>query len=325
MFKFNSNTNPTTLIIESSKEEELNTKTQREKAIKLTENLSIHNGDLILTDATFASPKKQNTIKSNNTSQTVKPITSGLNISIKTLRSKDNIPFILRPTIDGELTLLVDETVLSTILNEQLIVTKKNEDGTVSTSLNQNKVNKEKDPFAIIVTKEALLELDEFPTNLVQYIDISELEIISQPEQAITKYSNNTELKTIIEAFINEKQSLEDEAKRNSTTCKPCIIGSLNRRYLLKFIPQLPGHSIRLEFYKDIYNTLRCETEVKSMQYIKNESLRKLNDTYFKELKEAESKPGCTQCKKNGIKTKYQSALSDLLKKNKTDLLLSYE
>jgi hypothetical protein len=42
-------------------------------------------------------------------------------------------------------------------------------------------------------------------------------------------------------------------------------------------------------------------------------------------LKEAESQPGCTQCKKNGIKSKYILALSGLIKKSKSDLLMSYE
>lgn len=324
MFKLQHDTNSDTIRIVK---EQTKDKNYIQKEIPLNKGVALSNGNLLIDtkniDQKFnVSKNTKNNIKANNS---IKPITSGLNISIKTLRSKDNIPFILRPSTDGELTLLVDETVLSTILNEQPIVTKKNEDGTVSTSLNQNKANKEKDPFAIIVTKEALLELEEFPTNLVQYLDISELEIISQPEQAITKYNNNTELKTIIEAFINEKQSLEDEAKRNNTTCKSCTIGSLNRKYLQKLLPQIPGHSVRLEFYKDIYNTLHCENETKAMQYIKNESLRKINDAYFAELKDAESKPGCTQCKRNGIKTKYTTALSDLIKKNRSDLLLTYE
>ena len=68
-----------------------------------------------------------------------------------------------------------------------------------------------------------------------------------------------------------------------------------------------------------------CETPIKSIQYIKNETLRSINDAYFKELAEVENKPGCSKCMQNGVKTKYNTTLTQILKNRKQDLLLSYE
>ena len=328
MFKLQHDIKTNTLNITSTplykkKQEEI-----KNTPIPIGEGVALQNGNIVLDkSSTFHStPTTKNTNNFNiKNDSKLQNINSGLNISIQTLRSRENIPFILQPTTNGSVLFLVDEGVLSTILNEQPIKTTIDENGEIITTINQDKINKEKDPYSVLATIESLLKLEEFPAELVQFLDISELEILSQPEQAITKYNNNTELKTIIEAFINEKKSLEDEAKRNNTTCKTCTIGALNRRYLQKLLPQLPANKSRLALYRDIYNTMHCETEAKSLHYIKNETLRAINDNYFKELNDAESKPGCTQCKKNGIKVKYKAVVTETIVKNRKVLLDSYE
>lgn len=327
MFNLKHNINTNTLNITATPPYKKKQEEMKNTPIQIGEGIALRNGNILVDNPTghnkpIVAATKNFNIKNDNKLQN---INSGLNISIQTLRSRENIPFILQPTANGSVLFLIDEGVLSTILNEQPIKTTIDENGEIITTINHDKINKEKDPYFVLTTVESLLKLEEFPADLVQYLDISELEILSQPEQAITKYNNNTELKTIIEAFINEKKSLEDEAKRNNTTCKSCTIGSLNRRYLQKFLPLLPENKSRLALYRDIYNTMHCETEAKSLQYIKNETLRAINDNYFKELKDAESKPGCTQCKKNGIKVKYKAVATETIVKNRKVLLDSYE
>ena len=260
--------------------------------------------------------------KDNNTETMT---TAYLNIKVKTLNSNIGVSFIVNPSIDGNITLLIDEHDLLANLSKNPNFANILKESKIDISKNAINANTKKTEHLPLEKESELLALEEFPHDLVKYVDISEIEILSQPEQALTKYNTNVALVSIIESFINEKKSLEDEAKRNNTTCKTCSIGALNRRYLQKIIPQLPGHGVRLSLYKDIYNVLKCDTEERASICIKNDSLRTINNSYFKELKEAESQPGCTQCKKNGIKVKYLNTLSELINKNRNEIIKTYE
>lgn len=223
--------------------------------------------------------------------------TNTLSIEIRTLRSKQTIPFTLAPdTSSGKFVLLVNEQDLENIKQQEII--------------DNNAANNK-----IFLTVSDLENAKSFPIEALHILPPELLSLFNKNSKDLNLCDDN--LKAIMQDYEKQREIKEKDLKLrqglNERVCTTCEIGALNRQFipkLIKFFDNDKHALIRLA--RDIVNTSNCEYVKNIPQLIENPKFRILCEKYLEEITLAKSNKGCTQCQLNSIKSKYNKIIKQL-------------
>lgn len=218
-------------------------------------------------------------------------------LRVKMASSKQDVPFKVI-VLDKEIIVLVDDTPNS-----------------LSISNSSQLLNEEAPAYTPII---------EFPHELVNLLPATIFKWISDADNPKTLDSYDPDIKIILES----KQALNDEVisqwklSNPGKDCPTCILGSVNRRLILKLLPFIYKDSAdtildlidllvnyinkgisdqKLYELSPGFNPLRLDPSIKMLESFNNELLS------------AKKSKGCTQCNLNSIKLKYNNLIKNLL------------
>lgn len=223
--------------------------------------------------------------------------TNTLSIEVKTLRTKQTIPFTLVPdTASGKFTLLINEQDLESIMHKE----------SENTKIANNK---------IFLTVSDLENAKSFPIEALHILPPELLAIFNKNSKDL-EYCNDG-LKQIMNDYAKQREAKEKDISirqgLNERLCSSCEIGALNREFIPKLIKFFDNDKHALaRLARDIVNTSNCEHAKNIPQLIENPKFRVLCEKYLEETALAKSNKGCTQCQLNSIKSKYNKIIKQL-------------
>lgn len=239
---------------------------------------------------------------------------NNLNIKIKGLRSRNDIPFVF--FIEGNsIVCMVDE--------EQL--------GQIATKIPGTQLNDKSEQLPEIkwiAPDEYIKTLTEIPANFVFLVptEIFSYFVRGRDLNYIITIENHDIRAIMIEynkELIKKDEEEKEKQQKKEAYCSGCALGALNRKYALQMLPYYPDWKGRISAIQDLQNAFTLDVGM-TTDNIKNPAIKSIADAYLKDITTARQSPGCTSCKINGIKAKYIDIVKKLAASPEIDKLFNY-